>query len=70
MVAQAVGLVLCTCGTLGKGTLRIYPSLRVPTRAMAMATMWAMVTAMGLVGDEEGKGKGGKGNYNDYEGGR
>ena len=26
-----VGLALCICGTLGKGTLRTYPSFRVPT---------------------------------------
>jgi len=24
-------LVLCTCGSLGKGTLRMYPSMSVPT---------------------------------------
>jgi hypothetical protein len=29
-------------------------------RAMATAMTWAMVTAMGLAGDEEGKCKGGK----------
>ncbi len=37
-------------------------------RAMAMATAmvptWAMVTAMRLAGDKEGKGKGDKGNGN------
>ena len=26
-----MGLALCICGTLGKGTLRTYPSFRVPT---------------------------------------
>ncbi len=31
VTAQATGLVLCTHGTLRKGTLRMYPSLRVPT---------------------------------------
>ena len=31
------------------------------TAMRAMATMWAMATAMRLVGKEEGKGKGGKG---------
>ncbi len=28
----------------------------------AMATMWAMATGMRLIGNKEGKGKGGKGN--------
>ncbi len=31
IVAQATGLVLCTRGTIGEDTLRMYPSLRVPT---------------------------------------
>ncbi len=31
----------------------------------SMATMWVMVTVMRLVGKEEGKGKGSKGNGND-----
>ena len=30
-------LVLCIRGTLGKGTLRMYPSFRVPTTSMTMA---------------------------------
>ena len=30
-VAQATGLMLCIGGTLGKGSRRMYPSLRVPT---------------------------------------
>jgi hypothetical protein len=29
-----VGLALCICGTLGKGTLRTYPSFRVPTHVV------------------------------------
>jgi hypothetical protein len=35
----------------------------------AMATMWAMATGMRLVGNEEGKGKGGKGKCDGKEGG-
>ncbi len=38
--------------------------------ATAMAMMWAMVTAMRLVGNKEVKDKGGKGNGNGNEGGR
>ncbi len=35
----------------------------------AKATMWVMVMVTRLAGDEEGKGKGGKGNDDDDEGG-
>jgi hypothetical protein len=37
---------------------------------MATAPTWAMVTALRLAGDEEGKGKGGKGIGKGNEGGR
>ncbi len=37
--------------------------------AMAKVTIWAMMTATKLVGDEEGKGKGGKGNDDGNKGG-
>jgi hypothetical protein len=37
--------------------------------AMAMATMWVMATVTRLVGNKEGKGKGGKGKCNGNEGG-
>ncbi len=41
------------------------------TRATAtgLVSMWAMAAATRLAGDEEGKGKCGKGNDNDDEGG-
>ncbi len=41
------------------------------TRAamMAMATMWAIVMAKRLAGNEEGKGKGGKGKFDGNKGG-
>jgi hypothetical protein len=37
--------------------------------AMAKVRMWAMMMASRLVGDEEGKGKGGKGNDDGDDGG-
>jgi hypothetical protein len=42
---------------------------RAITTATATAAMWALVTAMRLAGNKEGKGKGGKGNGNSNEGG-
>jgi hypothetical protein len=37
---------------------------------MAKATMWVMVMVTRLAGGKEGKGKDGKGNGDDNEGGR
>ncbi len=34
MTAATCSLVLCTCGTLGKGTLHMYPFFRVPTKSL------------------------------------
>jgi hypothetical protein len=39
-------------------------------KATAKVTIWAMMTATRLVGDEEGKGEGGKGNDDGDKGGR
>ena len=33
--------VLCTCGTLGKGTLHMYPSLSVPTHPIRVLSLSA-----------------------------
>ena len=42
MGAVNSGLALCSRGTLGKGTLRTYPSWRVPTFGFAMKpTAWS-----------------------------
>ena len=35
-----MGLALCICGTLGKGTLRTYPSFRVPTGMSERTAQW------------------------------
>ncbi len=42
---------------------------RAMARVRATATMWGMATAMRLVGNKEGKGKGGKGNGDGNKGG-
>jgi hypothetical protein len=43
--------------------------MRATATVMAAATTWAMAMARRLVGDEEGKGKSGKGNIDGNEGG-
>jgi hypothetical protein len=43
--------------------------MRAMATASATATIWAMAMAKRLVGNEEGKGKGSKGNDNCDEGG-
>jgi hypothetical protein len=47
MTAQATGLVLCTRGTLGKGTLCMYPSLRVPTHPFRVLCLSALGKYLG-----------------------
>jgi hypothetical protein len=42
---------------------------RAMVMAMAMATMWAMATTIRFAGNDEGKGKIGKGNGDSNEGG-
>ncbi len=44
-------------------------AMRSMATVTVMAPTWAMVTAMRLAGNTEGKGKGGKGNGNGDEGG-
>jgi hypothetical protein len=50
--ATAMAMVLATSMVMVMAT----------AMAMLKVTMWAMMMAMRLVGNEEGKGKGGKGN--------
>ncbi len=42
-----MGLALCICGTLGKGTLRTYPSFRVPTHPFRVLGRFARGSSLG-----------------------
>jgi hypothetical protein len=53
----------CSKGNGDKGGGQV-KATRAMATAMAMATMWEMAMATRPAGDEEGRGKGGKGNDN------
>ncbi len=56
-----MGLALCICGTLGKGTLRTYPSFRVPTSWDLAATALVLTAeaAAELIADDTDGGNSG-----------
>ncbi len=57
MTAATCSIVLCICETLGKGTLRMYPFLRVPTHPFRVLGASAVVKTLGSLLGVSTRGK-------------